>query len=159
MAWHFVLFGSKICQSIQYCLFPFQRMLDPLGLWSTNLRETFSRSLNGPDCVTSDLTSAGMGKEKERTIIAALLKYFLFSCQHEQIWFSVFSQLTMSYIDEEHDLVPLRYFSGGGGIVWYAQRWKSIVRQRHNYFQGNLLTFHHRLHILHMYMYTYTVWI
>lgn len=53
-------------------------MLDPLDLWSTNLRETFSRNLNGPDCVTSELTSAGTGKEKrEKTSIAALLKYFL----------------------------------------------------------------------------------
>lgn len=73
-----VLFGSKICQRIQYSLFPFQRMLDPLDLWSTNLIETFSRNLNGPDYVTSDLTSAGTAKEKrEKTSIAALLKDFI----------------------------------------------------------------------------------
>lgn len=39
-------------------------MLDPLDLWSTNLIETFSRNLNGPDYITSDRTSAGRGKEK-----------------------------------------------------------------------------------------------
>lgn len=39
---------------------------NPWILWSTNLTETFSRNLNGPDRVTSDLTSAGEGKKKGR---------------------------------------------------------------------------------------------
>ena len=71
---------GPVHSSVFFFLFPFKRMLDPLDLWSTNLRETFSRNLNGPDCVTSDLTSAGTGKKKEKrkkTSIAALLKYFL----------------------------------------------------------------------------------
>lgn len=158
MAWHVCLlhFGSKIFQSIQYCLFPFQRMLDPLDLWSTNLMETFLRNWNGPEFVTFDLTSAETGKKERKGEYSCFVEVFPLSCQHEQIWFSVVSQLT-NCVDEWHDLVSLIYFLGDGGIVWYAQRWKSIVRQRHNYFQGNLLTFHHRLHILHMYMYTYTV--
>lgn len=70
-------------------------MLDPLDVWSTNLIETISRNLNGTDCVTSHLTSAGAGKEKrEKTSIAALLKFFL-SLFNMNTYGSVFSQLTM----------------------------------------------------------------
>lgn len=49
----------------------FQRMLDPLDVWSTNLRETFSRNLNGPEFVASDLTSAetgGLKTKRERRV-------------------------------------------------------------------------------------------
>lgn len=74
MAWHFVLFGSRVHGIF---LFPFQRMLEPLDLWSTNLRETFSRNLNGPDCVTSDLTSAGTGKEKRGDEYSCFVEVFL----------------------------------------------------------------------------------
>ena len=34
--------------------------------------------------------------------------------------------------------ILLKSVQGGGGIVWYAQRWKSIVRPRHNYFRGGI---------------------
>lgn len=94
----------------------------------------------------------GRGKEKERRDEnSCFVEVFPFSYQHELIWFSVFSRLRMYGWSA--------WFGGGGGPFDMPKRWKSIVRQRHNYFQGNLLTFHHRLHILHMYMYTYTVWI
>lgn len=53
------------------------------------------------------------GKEKrEKTNIAALLKYYFFPCQHEKIWFIVFSQLTLSCVDEVHGLVSLRFSQG-----------------------------------------------
>lgn len=66
-------------------------MFDPLDVWSTNLIETFSGNLNGPDYVTSDLTSAGMGNEKrEKTRIAALLKLNLLSLINTNKFGSVF---------------------------------------------------------------------
>lgn len=67
--------GPKYFREICW-LFPFQRILDPLELRSTNVVETFLKNLNGPECC--HLTSAGTGKKvKEKASVAALLKYFL----------------------------------------------------------------------------------
>lgn len=142
-----ILFGSKILMRIQF-VFLRLRMFDPLRFVEHQSWRNILKELKWT--VFCDLTSAGTGERGEDwdscfTEVFRLL---------ERIWFTVLvdGRWRAWFGDPQ-------VFSGCRGIVWYAQRWKSIVRQRHNYFQGNLLTFHHRLHILHMYMYTYTVWI
>lgn len=45
----------------------------------------------------------------------------------------------------------------GGGFLVYPKMKEYIVRQRHDNFQGNLLTFHHRLHTAYVYVYIYGV--
>lgn len=51
--------------SIQFYVFPFQRVSDPLDVWSTNLIETISRNLNGTDCVTI----CWGGKRREKRLV------------------------------------------------------------------------------------------
>lgn len=130
---------------------------------STKLWETFLEELKWTRfCVTRDLTSAGTGRKKKRKDeYSCFVEVFPLSL----VDVTEFGSVLISRLDDGFyrwgawSGVPKTFLRRLRGIVWYAQRWKSIVRQRHNYFQGNLLTFHHRLHILHMYMYTYTVWI
>lgn len=99
--------GPKYFREIRW-LFPFQRILDPLELRSTNVVETFLKNLNGPECC--HLTSAGTGKNKREGECSCFVEVFPLSCHCDQIWIGVWSQMTTF---DEH-LMPLRYFLGLG---------------------------------------------
>lgn len=114
--------------------------------------ETFWRMLNGPDGVCSDTPSARTGKEKrEKTRIAASLKDFL-SLINTDTFGSVFGA-SRRCVDEVHDGMSL----SGGGACLIRPEMTEYSKAKTELLSGESV--HHRLHILHMYMYTYTVWI